>query len=93
MAEADTLFANNVKLKSKINSDRLALSDTTLLRTVQDKSIGSIVQSKAMKVRKFLKGHLAKVYALHWSSDNQHLVSASQDGKLIVWDTYTSNKV
>ena len=46
-----------------------------------------------IKVRRVLKGHLAKVYALHWSNDQRHVVSASQDGKLIVWDTYTTNKV
>lgn len=46
-----------------------------------------------MKPRRTLKGHLAKIYAMHWAADKQHLVSASQDGKLIVWDAYTTNKV
>ena len=46
-----------------------------------------------MKTRKALKGHLAKIYAMHWSTDRRHLVSASQDGKLIIWDAYTTNKV
>lgn len=46
-----------------------------------------------LKVRRTLKGHLAKIYALQWSNDRRHLVSASQDGKLIVWDAYTTNKV
>ena len=46
-----------------------------------------------MKPRKVLKGHLAKIYAMHWSTDRRHLVSASQDGKLIIWDAYTTNKV
>jgi guanine nucleotide-binding protein G(I)/G(S)/G(T) subunit beta-1 len=46
-----------------------------------------------MKPRRTLKGHLAKIYALHWAADKRHLVSASQDGKLIVWDAYTTNKV
>jgi hypothetical protein len=46
-----------------------------------------------MKVRRVLKGHLAKIYSMHWSADKRHLVSASQDGKLIVWDAYTTNKV
>lgn len=46
-----------------------------------------------MKVRRTLKGHLAKIYAMHWANDKRHLVSASQDGKLIVWDAYTTNKV
>ena len=46
-----------------------------------------------MKVRRTLKGHMGKVYALHWAADRRHLVSASQDGKLIVWDTYSTNKL
>lgn len=46
-----------------------------------------------MKTKRILKGHLAKIYAMHWSTDRRHLVSASQDGKLIIWDAYTTNKV
>lgn len=46
-----------------------------------------------MKTKRTLKGHLAKIYAMHWSTDRRHLVSASQDGKLIIWDAYTTNKV
>ena len=46
-----------------------------------------------MRPRRTLKGHLAKIYAMHWAADRRHLVSASQDGKLIVWDAYTTNKV
>ena len=44
------------------------------------------------KVRRTLRGHFGKVYALHWSGDSQHLVSASQDGKLIVWNALQSVK-
>jgi guanine nucleotide-binding protein G(I)/G(S)/G(T) subunit beta-1 len=44
------------------------------------------------RTRRTLKGHLAKIYALHWSSNQVHLVSASQDGKLLVWDALTTNK-
>ena len=40
-----------------------------------------------------IPGHLAKIYAMHWASDSRNLVSASQDGKLIVWDSYSTNKV
>jgi guanine nucleotide-binding protein G(I)/G(S)/G(T) subunit beta-1 len=46
-----------------------------------------------MKPRRTLKGHLAKIYAMHWSGDKRHLVSASQDGKLLVWDGLSNNKV
>lgn len=46
-----------------------------------------------MRTRRTLRGHLAKIYAMHWATDSRNLVSASQDGKLIVWDSYTTNKV
>lgn len=46
-----------------------------------------------MKVRRTLKGHLAKIYAMHWAADKRHLVSASQDGKLIIWDAFSTNKI
>lgn len=45
------------------------------------------------KIRRTLKGHFGKVYALHWSGDNKQLVSASQDGKLIVWDAMNNVKL
>jgi len=45
-----------------------------------------------LKVRRTLKGHLAKIYAMHWSKNPVLLVSASQDGKLLVWDALTTNK-
>jgi guanine nucleotide-binding protein G(I)/G(S)/G(T) subunit beta-1 len=44
------------------------------------------------KVRRILKGHFGKVYAMHWSADSTHLVSASQDGKLIVWNAMQNVK-
>jgi guanine nucleotide-binding protein G(I)/G(S)/G(T) subunit beta-1 len=47
----------------------------------------------SMKVRRTLKGHLAKIYAMQWAIDKRHLVSASQDGKLLVWDAYSTNKI
>lgn len=46
-----------------------------------------------LKQRRILKGHFGKIYAMHWSADSKHLVSASQDGKLIIWNGFTTNKV
>jgi len=43
--------------------------------------------------RRNLKGHFGKVYAMHWAGDSRDLVSASQDGKLIVWNAVSTNKV
>jgi len=44
------------------------------------------------KCRRILRGHFGKVYAMHWSGDSTNLVSASQDGKLIIWNALTTNK-
>lgn len=33
-----------------------------------------------------LRGHFGKIYALHWAGNDKQLVSASQDGKLLIWD-------
>uniref|UniRef100_A0AAV1UVU6 Guanine nucleotide-binding protein subunit beta n=1 Tax=Peronospora matthiolae TaxID=2874970 RepID=A0AAV1UVU6_9STRA len=43
--------------------------------------------------RRVLKGHCGKIYALHWSTDSNRLVSASQDGKLIIWKAQMQQKV
>eukprot|EP00040_Diaphanoeca_grandis_P019209 m.101245 g.101245 ORF g.101245 m.101245 type:complete len:343 (-) comp27318_c0_seq1:45-1073(-) len=76
-------------LERRIEEDREQKNDITLQGA--SKTIESLPKCN-MRVRRTLKGHLSKIYALHWSSDNRHLVSASQDGKLLLWDTYTSNK-
>ncbi|ETO16593.1 guanine nucleotide-binding protein beta subunit [Reticulomyxa filosa] len=44
------------------------------------------------KQRKLCTGHFGKIYALHWGSDSRHIVTASQDGKLIVWNGLSGNK-
>lgn len=44
------------------------------------------------KMRRTLKGHFGKVYAMHWSGNGTDLVSASQDGKLIVWEAMQNVK-
>lgn len=46
-----------------------------------------------IKTRRVLKGHFGKIYAMHWATDSKQLVSASQDGKLIIWNAFTTNKV
>ncbi|KAI7859807.1 guanine nucleotide-binding protein subunit beta [Circinella umbellata] len=77
-------------LKERIKQRKDALGDSTLQEMAKEvDTLPRIV----MKARRTLKGHLAKIYAMHWATDKKHLVSASQDGKLIVWDAYSTNKV
>lgn len=43
---------------------------------------------------KLLRGHYGKIYAMHWCPSGAHfLVSASQDGNLILWNAFTGNKI
>eukprot|EP00514_Thraustochytrium_sp_LLF1b_P008909 CAMPEP_0184545268 /NCGR_PEP_ID=MMETSP0199_2-20130426/4191_1 /TAXON_ID=1112570 /ORGANISM="Thraustochytrium sp., Strain LLF1b" /LENGTH=356 /DNA_ID=CAMNT_0026939559 /DNA_START=770 /DNA_END=1843 /DNA_ORIENTATION=+ len=51
------------------------------------------ISNREMRLLKILKGHFGKVYSLHWAGNSKNLVSASQDGKLIVWNATTTNKV
>ncbi|MES1907387.1 MAG: hypothetical protein MHM6MM_000513 [Cercozoa sp. M6MM] len=45
-----------------------------------------------LKTRRVLRGHFGKVYHAAWSPNSSKLLSASQDGKLILWDAKTTNK-
>ena len=57
------------------------------------RDIPPITKYDKLKIRRTLKGHLSKIYAMQWAHDSHHLVSASQDGKLLVWDGLTTNKL
>jgi len=46
----------------------------------------------AFRLRRKLPGHFGKIYALHWAENSEDIVSASQDGKLLVWNTTSTNK-
>lgn len=78
------------ELKDGIEKMHYAADDVSLDDCVADIAVS---QRLSPRPRRILKGHFAKVYAMHWSEDNRHLVSASQDGKLIVWNAFTTNKV
>ena len=79
-------------IKKEIEQLRHEKIDRTLLDTIRQRqhTEQTICQ---MRSRRLLRGHFGKVYAVHWSGDNFHLVSASQDGKLMIWNGLTTNKI
>jgi guanine nucleotide-binding protein G(I)/G(S)/G(T) subunit beta-1 len=81
------------ELKDKIEKHRgdPEAMDQPLAQLATKQSLPKVAVN--MKQRRILKGHFGKIYAMHWSSDSRHLVSASQDGKLIIWNAFTTNKV
>lgn len=91
MNEMDQLRQEAETLKNAIRDGRKAACDTTLSQAAGSmEPIGRI----QMRTRRTLRGHLSKIYAMHWGAESsRNLVSASQDGKLIVWDSYSTNKV
>lgn len=92
------------KLKSELDSQREANCDAILFAPKDENGFPvngppqtgenvEHIELKPKKNRKKLSGHLSKVYALQWNEDSRHLVSASQDAKMIVWDGYSGNKI
>lgn len=90
MADLEQLRQEAENLRKKIRDARMAVADSSLSEVASDVPAISRV---SLRTRKTLRGHLAKIYAMHWATDSRNLVSASQDGKLIVWDAYTTNKI
>jgi len=79
------------KIRSSIQKLRSSTDDNVLMNVSNENSVES--EQLQLKQRRLLKGHFGKIYAMHWGADSKHLVSASQDGKLIVWNGFTTNKV
>mmetsp|Transcript_38497 Transcript_38497/g.54181 ORF Transcript_38497/g.54181 Transcript_38497/m.54181 type:complete len:327 (+) Transcript_38497:119-1099(+) len=74
------------------------------MATKADATMGHIARAKGInppmvrgppgtKLRRTLKGHFGKVTAVHWAGDSQALISASQDGKLLLWNAVSTNKL
>lgn len=68
------------------------MSASALAQLAEKRQPPPVDISPTMTCRRALKGHFGKIYAMHWGSDSLRLVSASQDGKLIIWNGYTTNK-
>ncbi|XP_004835445.1 guanine nucleotide-binding protein subunit beta-5 isoform X2 [Heterocephalus glaber] len=90
--ESETLAALRSEaegLKGKLEEERAKLHDVELHQVAERvEALGQFV----MKTRRTLKGHGNKVLCMDWCRDKRRIVSSSQDGKVIVWDSFTTNK-
>lgn len=86
---------NNVQSHSQILA--------TQLKKIKQENTDSSLQLMANNCRqrispvklnnyRTLKGHFDKISCCSWYPDNKHLVSSSQDGYLLVWDSTTGLK-
>ncbi|RNA01031.1 guanine nucleotide-binding subunit beta-5 [Brachionus plicatilis] len=76
-------------LKKKLEEERAKFNDVALNVVAQKLDP---ITSFQLKSRRSLKGHQSKVLALDWSCDKRHIASSSQDGKLVIWDAFSTNK-
>jgi len=91
-AEIEACKAEIQQLRQKIGEHRGDPDGEQFLTAASRKKGVPEIQA-TLRQRRILKGHFGKIYALHWGMDSRHLVSASQDGKLIIWNGFTTNKV
>lgn len=87
----EKLEAEGEALREKIRLKIEAQNDKTL-RAVSNDLPALPKLDKTFKPRRILKGHLAKIHSMHWATNRHFLVSASQDGKMIVWNAVSTNK-
>jgi len=83
------------EIKKKIEEQRGGDDERATLLQDQAGNNGANLQ---LKSRRILKGHFGKIYAMNWGPDSQtviqqKLVSASQDGKLLIWNAWSTNKL
>jgi len=84
-------------LQTSINQLRGRREDALKIAATRSKKVQPARAN--FRQRRLLRGHYGKVYALQWQQkveqddDADNLVSASQDGKLIIWNGRTTNKL
>ncbi|CAH1425925.1 unnamed protein product [Lactuca virosa] len=80
-------------LKERLRERRLQLLDTDVASyaRAQGKTAVALGPTDLVCCR-ILQGHTGKVYSLDWTPEKNRIVSASQDGRLIVWNALTSQK-
>ncbi|CAJ0564902.1 unnamed protein product, partial [Mesorhabditis spiculigera] len=85
----DLLAKEAEELRKKLDLERQKLNDIPIQQAAERLDpLGGL----GIKQRRILKGHAGKVLCMDWSTDKRHIVSSSQDGKVIVWDGFTTNK-
>ncbi|EGT32964.1 hypothetical protein CAEBREN_14713 [Caenorhabditis brenneri] len=77
------------ELRKKLDQERHKLNDIPIQQAAERLDV---MGQLGVKQRRILKGHVGKVLCMDWSLDKRHIVSSSQDGKVIVWDGFTTNK-
>ena len=79
--------ARVTELKSKIEALQAEKNDGTMVDAMHEGGALKVLRREKPEIRRVLRGHFGMVYAMHWAANSaaEHtLVSAAQDGKLII---------
>jgi guanine nucleotide-binding protein G(I)/G(S)/G(T) subunit beta-1 len=88
------IFHQIAQLNSSINGKLAEKKDSTMAKAASAAPyLAPIRAPPSIKARRILKGHFGKITALHWAGDSRNVVSASQDGNLLLWNAVTANKL
>ncbi|XP_039140095.1 guanine nucleotide-binding protein subunit beta [Dioscorea cayenensis subsp. rotundata] len=80
-------------LRERLKQGRQSLLDTDVAEYAKSHGRTAIsFGSTDLVCCRTLQGHTGKVYSLDWTPERNRIVSASQDGRLIVWNSLTSQK-
>lgn len=77
-------------LYAEVQKARTAMQDTTLTRAALN--VPLIPPQRYLRQYNTLHGHRSKIAQVRWSANSTRLVSACQDGFMIVWDPVTALK-
>eukprot|EP00484_Ammonia_sp_Unknown_P011252 CAMPEP_0197076536 /NCGR_PEP_ID=MMETSP1384-20130603/212164_1 /TAXON_ID=29189 /ORGANISM="Ammonia sp." /LENGTH=362 /DNA_ID=CAMNT_0042515393 /DNA_START=193 /DNA_END=1281 /DNA_ORIENTATION=- len=80
------------KMCEELRGQIQSIRQQTGKKILAELSSGVEVTEYEPKQRNLCTGHFGKIYALHWGPDSNAIVTASQDGKLIIWSSHTGNK-
>ena len=72
----------------RIQQQRESQNKTILSSVSDDVKVNNYKPSR----RREYPGHFGKIYALQWGKDSKTILTASQDGKLILWNPLSGNK-
>ncbi|QBM91005.1 guanine nucleotide-binding protein G(I)/G(S)/G(T) subunit beta-1 [Metschnikowia aff. pulcherrima] len=75
----------------ELQKSNLTIQDTTLQKA--SANLPQIPPKRYLRQYNTLKGHQDKIAQIKWSSDSVKLVSACQDGFMIIWDAVSGLKL
>eukprot|EP00252_Welwitschia_mirabilis_P007565 TRINITY_DN1905_c0_g1_i1.p1 TRINITY_DN1905_c0_g1~~TRINITY_DN1905_c0_g1_i1.p1 ORF type:complete len:372 (+),score=42.81 TRINITY_DN1905_c0_g1_i1:352-1467(+) len=94
VSELSERYAKVKELSERMKAKRLSLLDTDVATYARNNGRSAIrLGVTDLVCCRTLQGHTGKVYSLDCTAEKNRIVSASQDGRLIVWNALTSQRV